>query len=52
MEEQLLGMLDNYERERGQILLIDGTDYRITVRDQWSNHEASKENEKIQLVNF
>ncbi len=52
MEEQLFGMLTNYERERGQILLINGADYRITVRDQWANHEESKENEKRQKVNF
>ncbi len=45
-------MLTNYERERGQILLIDGADYRLSVQKQWADHEKSKENEKLQKVNI
>jgi len=52
VEEQLFLMLTNYERERGQILLIDGADYRLSVQKQWADHEKSKENEKLQKVNI
>ena len=50
MEEQLAALFKSYERTHGQVLLINGMDYRETVREQWAIHEASKENEKLQRV--
>lgn len=50
VEEQLSVLLANYERSHGQVLLINGMDYRDLVKEQWAGYEESKENEKLQRV--
>jgi len=48
VEEQLKQLLDEYEKNNGLTLLINGRDYRCTVEEQWKYYEDQKENEKIQ----
>ncbi|XP_046648070.1 protein regulator of cytokinesis 1-like isoform X1 [Daphnia pulicaria] len=48
VEAQLTELINNYERTNGQVLLIDGQDYRQVVVDQWVNYEEQKEHEKLQ----
>lgn len=42
--------MNNYERTRGHVLLINGQDYRQVVVNQWILYEEQKENEKLQRV--
>jgi len=48
VEEQLIQLLDEYEKNNGSILLINGRDYRCSVTEQWTFYEEQKENEKLQ----
>ena len=52
VEEQLIQLLDEYEKNNGSILLINGRDYRCSVTEQWTFYEEQKENEKLQRVNI
>jgi len=48
VEEQLIQLLDEYEKNNGQILPINGRDYRCSITEQWTYYEEQKENEKLQ----
>jgi hypothetical protein len=45
-------LLNAFELTHGQVLPINGRDYRQVIVERWTVYEEEKENEKAQRVNY
>lgn len=52
LEKSLKTQIDGWEEEHGKEFLVNGQKFLEYVQQQWEQHHAEKENEKLERVCF